>query len=76
VDLKLAKNIRPGRRRISIGADVYNLFNSDAITQYNPHYHPQTWHDEDGTVHTDNPWRSPAQVIRPRFGRVALQIDF
>jgi hypothetical protein len=31
-DMKFAKNIRFANRRLQLGVDVYNIFNSDAIT--------------------------------------------
>jgi len=34
VDLKLAKNFRFRNTRATVGVDVYNLFNSDAIQDY------------------------------------------
>ena len=30
-DLKLSKNVRFSNKRVAVGVDVYNLFNSDAI---------------------------------------------
>ena len=37
-DLKLAKNIRFGSRRLTVGVDVFNVFNSDAIVAYDNNY--------------------------------------
>ncbi len=37
-DMKFAKNIRFSGKRAQIGVDVYNIFNSDAITGYNGTY--------------------------------------
>jgi hypothetical protein len=34
VDLRLAKNIRFSGKRVNIGADVFNVFNSNAATSY------------------------------------------
>ena len=34
-DLKLAKNIRFQNKRATVGVDIYNFFNSDAINSYN-----------------------------------------
>jgi hypothetical protein len=76
VDLKLAKNIRFARRRLNVGVDIYNLFNSDAVVGYNSNYAPQTWTDEHGNEYFDNPWRSAQTLIAPRFARFAVQFDF
>ena len=35
-DVKLAKNIRFAGKRLMVGIDIYNVFNSDAITGYHP----------------------------------------
>ncbi len=39
-DLKLAKNIRFGSRRVTVGVDIFNVFNSDAITGYEQRLRP------------------------------------
>ena len=36
--MKLAKNIRFAGKRLQLGVDIYNIFNSDAITGYNGTY--------------------------------------
>jgi hypothetical protein len=73
-DLKLAKNVRFGNKRATLGVDVYNLFNSDAIQDY-----------EDAFVINDDPatpqderqgWGNPQSVITPRFMRLSVQFYF
>jgi hypothetical protein len=72
-DMKFAKNIRFAGKRAQIGVDVYNIFNSDAITGYN------------GTYTIDNPltpaveanqWLNPQSLISPRYVRFQFQFDF
>jgi hypothetical protein len=72
-DMKFAKNIRFSGKRAQIGVDVYNIFNSDAITGYN------------GTYTVDNPatpavevnnWLQPMNLVSPRYIRFQLQFDF
>jgi hypothetical protein len=72
-DMKFAKNIRFSNKRAQIGVDVYNIFNSDAITGYN------------GTYTVDNPatpavevnnWLQPMSLISPRYVRFQFQFDF
>jgi hypothetical protein len=71
-DLKLAKNIRFAGRRLTVGVDVFNVLNSDAITGYNNTYIlPQDL--EEGDV---NPWGEPTSLVSPRFAQFSLQFDF
>jgi len=72
-DMKFAKNIRFANRRLQLGVDLYNIFNSDAVTGYN------------GTYTIDNPatptveantWLQPTSLISPRYMRFQLQFDF
>ncbi len=72
-DMKFAKNIRFANRRLQLGVDLYNIFNSDAITGYN------------GTYTIDNPatptveantWLQPQSLISPRYMRFQVQFDF
>ena len=73
-DLKLAKNIRFLNKRATIGADIYNVFNSDAVTSYNGEFHfvddPTT--DEDDT----QLWGQPTGLVSPRFVRFSIQFSF
>jgi hypothetical protein len=72
-DLKIAKNIRIGNTRTTIGADIYNVFNSDAIQAYNNTYildNPATPADENAT------WGDPTTLVSPRFLRLSVQFNF
>jgi hypothetical protein len=91
-DLRFGKNIRIAGKRLNIGVDVYNLFNSDAATSYNNTY--TAWRDPaTGTWYQglgpeggrDNPataaqevqnWGTVNGVMSPRFLRFQVQFDF
>ena len=60
-DLKLAKNIRLGSRRVTVGVDVFNVFNSDAITGYNNDYILP----ENLAPGEENPWGDADQPREP-----------
>jgi hypothetical protein len=72
-DVKIAKNIRFAGRRLNVGADIYNFFNSDAITSYTAAYtldNPAT-----PAVEVNN-WHQPMGLVSPRFVRLQIQFDF
>jgi hypothetical protein len=70
-DLKLAKNIRFANRRATIGVDVFNLFNSDAINSYQNNY---VIPDPENNV--VNNWGQPTGLVPPRFAQLSLQFSF
>jgi hypothetical protein len=73
IDAKFAKNIRFANRRLNVGVDIYNLFNSDAVTMYNNTYtldNPAT-----PAVEVNN-WMQPMGLVSPRFVRLQVQLDF
>ena len=72
-DLKLGKNFRFANRRLNIGVDVFNLFNSDAIDSYNPTFtvdNPAT-----PAVEVNN-WGNATSLVSPRFTQLTIQFDF
>jgi hypothetical protein len=71
-DLKLAKNIRFGNRRVTVGVDIFNVFNSDAIDDYNDNYILP----ENLASGEENPWGTPTSLVSPRFAQFSLQINF
>lgn len=71
-DVKLAKNIRVGNTRATIGADIYNLFNSDAIQGYQNTYTP----DNPATAANEQTWGQPTSLVSPRFVRLSVQFYF
>jgi hypothetical protein len=64
IDLRLAKILRYGRTRTNVGVDVYNLFNSSAVLNYNQSYNPV------GT------WLVPTTVVNGRFAKISATFDF
>ncbi len=73
VDLKLGKNFRFNNKRLNVGVDIFNLFNSDAIDGYNSTY------TLDNPATTDvevNNWGTPTSLMQPRFAQLAVQFDF
>jgi hypothetical protein len=72
-DMKLAKNIRFKGKRLNVGVDVYNLFNSDAITQYNTTY---TANAAGTGPAANNAWGQPITLVSPRFVRLQIQANF
>jgi hypothetical protein len=71
-DVKIAKNIRFRGRRLSVGADIYNIFNSDGITSYNTTY----TRDNPATPANENQWGQPMLIVPPRFVRAQVQLSF
>jgi hypothetical protein len=63
-DLRIAKILRFGRTRTSIGVDIYNLMNSSAVLGYNTAFNP------------GGRWLVPTSVIAPRFAKVSASVDF
>jgi hypothetical protein len=72
-DFKIAKNIRFSNKRLNVGVDIYNFFNSDAVTTYQSQYvvdNPAT-----PAVEPNN-WLQPTGLVSPRFFRLQVQLDF
>jgi carboxypeptidase family protein len=65
VDMRFAKILRFGRSRTTVGFDVYNLVNSNAILTYNQTFSPTT-----------TTWLRPNSVLQPRFVKFSAQVDF
>jgi hypothetical protein len=83
-DLNFSKNIRFAGKRLNLGVNVYNLFNSDGATgyidDYTAFYIPET-----GTWVSDNPatadvefndWGRVDGITSPRFMRFTVSFDF
>jgi hypothetical protein len=82
-DLTFRKNIRFANNLLSVGVDVYNLFNSDAALTYQNNY--TAFRLADGTWVSDNPntsvvefndWGRVTGITNPRFARFSLTFDF
>ncbi len=64
LDFRLAKILRFGRTRTTVGVDLYNVLNSSAILTYNTGFVP------------GGPWLQPTGVLTGRMGRISAQFDF
>jgi hypothetical protein len=83
-DLTFRKNLRFAGKRLSVGLDIYNIFNSDAPLAYNNTYTATRL--PDGTWVADNPatttvtevqdWGRITQITNPRFARFSMTFDF
>ena len=72
-DLKIEKNVRIRNTRTTIGLDMYNVFNSDAIQAYDANYTP----DNPATPAVEaNAWGNPTTLVSPRFIRLSVQFNF
>jgi hypothetical protein len=72
VDLKIGKNFRFADRRVNLGVDIYNLFNNDAIRNYN-----NTLDAVDNpTTPVVEQFGQATELLSPRFVRLSIQFDF
>jgi hypothetical protein len=63
IDLRVAKIFRYGRTRTQVGVDVYNLTNTDVVTDFN-----QTF--------TATSWLTPTSIQPARYMKLSAQVDF
>jgi hypothetical protein len=71
-DLKLGKNLRFANKRLNVGVDVYNLFNTDAVLTYQDNYDVA---DNPATPAVEQ-WGQATGLLSPRFVRLSVQFDF
>jgi hypothetical protein len=64
LDFRVAKILRLGRTRTTVGVDLYNVLNSSAILTYNSGFVP------------NGPWLQPNSVLTGRLTRISAQFDF
>ena len=64
LDVRLAKVFGPGRYRTVVGADIYNVLNSNAVLTYNNTFVP------------DGPWLQPLAVLTPRLIKFTAAFDW
>jgi hypothetical protein len=65
LDMRVAKIVRFGRARTTVGVDIYNLSNSAAVLTYNQTFVPTT-----------DTWLRPNSVLQARFIKFSAQFDF
>jgi hypothetical protein len=68
VDMRFAKIIRFGDRRLDVGVDLYNLFNTNHQTGFDQSY--------DYGVPNGGDWLEPTSIVAPRFVRLNFRVDF
>lgn len=79
IDLKVAKNLRFFGWRANIGADIYNMFNSDAARAYCGTFpNPAQGIEGCGTAAagTLREWGEVTNIVTPRYARFQLRVDF
>jgi Carboxypeptidase regulatory-like domain len=64
IDLRLAKILKLGQRRLQMGIDLYNSLNSSAVLGYNQAYI------------ANGAWLTPNSIITARLIRLSAQFDF
>jgi hypothetical protein len=64
LDLRVAKILRFGGTRTTVGADIYNVLNSSAVLTYNNTFVP------------GGPWLQPLTVMTGRFARISAEFTF
>jgi hypothetical protein len=72
VDMRFAKILRFGGKRLDAGADLYNLFNLNTATAYDGTYDvvPAAGLGPGGE------WLRPTSIVQPRFLRFNVTLDF
>jgi hypothetical protein len=79
VDMKFAKNVRFSGKRVNIGVDVYNIFNSDAALAYCTTFpNPARGIDGCGSAANGNlrQWNEVDEIVAPRYARFQIGFDF
>jgi hypothetical protein len=70
LDLRMAKNLRFGGRRVMLSVDMYNTLDTTAILTYNAAYAPPTPANPAGV------FMQPLTVATPRMLRFTAELDF
>jgi hypothetical protein len=68
VDMRFAKVLRFGGRRLDVGIDLQNLLNTNYGTVFEPNY--------DYRASNGGTWLNPTSILGPRFARVNLTFNF
>jgi hypothetical protein len=70
MDIRLAKVLKFGRTRTTVGFAIYNLFNTDVVTGQNNTYTPSN------VAGVPNTWQVPNLILQARFAKFTIQTDF
>jgi hypothetical protein len=71
IDMRFAKILRFGRRRVDVGVDLGNLLNTNYATTYE-----NTYQYSVGNTALGGTWNNPTAIYTPRFVRWNLTVDF
>ena len=78
-DIKFAKNIRFSGKRVNIGLDIYNIFNSDAALGYCATFpNPARGIEGCGSAANGNlrQWNEVDEIVAPRYARFEIGFNF
>jgi len=71
IDMRFAKILRFGKRRVDVGVDLGNLLNTNYATTLESTYQYSV-----GNTATGGTWNNPTAIYTPRFVRWNLTVDF
>ena len=71
VDLRVAKIFRFGKKRLDVGVDGENLFNTNYATAYDGTYQYSA-----GNTAMGGTWNNPTAIYPPRYARLNLTVSF
>ena len=71
IDMRFAKILRFGKRRLDVGVDLGNLLNTNYPTTYE-----NTYQYSVGNTAMGGTWNNPTAIYTPRFVRWNLTVDF
>jgi hypothetical protein len=71
IDMRFAKILRFGKRRVDVGVDLANLLNTNYTTTFE-----NTYQYSAGNTATGGTWNNPTAIYTPRFVRWNLTVDF
>ena len=64
LDMRVAKVLRMNNKRLQVGVDLFNAFNSNAVQTFNNSYTPT------------GVWQVPTLIVPARLIRISAQVDF
>jgi hypothetical protein len=71
VDMRVAKIFRFGTRRLDVGVDAENLFNTNYATTYDGTYQYTA-----GNTGMGGTWNNPTAIYTPRYARLNFTLSF
>ncbi|HEY7285580.1 MAG TPA: carboxypeptidase regulatory-like domain-containing protein [Vicinamibacterales bacterium] len=71
VDMRVAKIFRLGKKRLDVGVDGENLFNTNYPTTYD-----STYQYSAGNTGSGGTWNNPTAIYTPRYARLNFTLSF